>query len=402
MARVTKPLTDTEIRKARPKPKEYTLADGEGLLVRVSPTGKKIWFFNYVNPVTLKRNKLSLGAFPEVSLREAREKRAELRALVRNNVDPKLQRQRDREALKHDAELTLQSVFNEWFLRWAVGKDEATVQKARRQLELYALPQLGGIPVSKLTAPIVIECLRPLERQGKHETLSRVRSKLSELMTYAVNTGLANHNPLMNIRVAFARKAVLHQPTLSPAELPVLMDSIETASIRPVTRFLIHWSLHTLLRPTECAGTRWDEIDYELNVWTVPPHRMKGGRRQQTVPLTRQMIAILETVRRISWDSEFVFPSERSLKRPASSQTVNRALVRMGLKGKQTAHGFRSLGSTTLNEAGFESDLIEAALAHVDSNTIRRAYNRSDFLEQRREMMQWWSDRLENCQNKKK
>ena len=401
MARTTTPLTDTEIKRAKPKEKEYTLTDGRGLLLRVTPKGNKTWFFNYSHPYTNKRNKISFGVYPTVSLASARKEREAAKILLSQNIDPKLHRDNEKRASAAEHSITLMNVYEQWLNVWRQGKDETTVKKAIRHIELYALPKLGGYPLKEITAPLVIDMLRPLEKQNKSETLSRVRIKLNQIMNFAVNTGVVEHNPLTKISSAFSTSTVKHQPAVHPQELPELLQAIKLASLYTPTRYLILWSLHTLLRPAELAATRWDEIDFKERLWHIPAHRMKGKKRSHTVPLSNQALDILENMRQVSGHLDYVFPSQLSQGKHANSQTVNRALVRMGYKGRQTAHGFRSIGSTALNENQFSPDVIEAALAHIDKNAVRRAYNRSDYLQQRRVMMSWWSDYIEQAANGK-
>ena len=183
---------------------------------------------------------------------------------------------------------------------------------------------------------------------------------------------------------------------LKPAELPELMRAIANASIKRTTRCLIEWQLHTMTRPSEASGAMWEEIDLENKIWTIPAGRMKK-RRDQRIPLSEQMIELLEVIRPISGHREYVFPSDRDPKKPCNSQTVNMALKRMGFAGRLVSHGLRSLASTTLNEQGFDRDLIEAALAHVDDNQVRSAYNRTDYIERRRPMMYWWSEHIQEA-----
>ena len=401
MTRTTTPLTDTEIKRAKPKEKEYTLSDGRGLLLRVTPKGNKTWFFNYPHPYTNKRNKISFGVYPTISLANARAEREAAKILLSQNIDPKLHRDNEKRARAAEHSITLLNVYEQWLNVWRQDKDETTVKKAIRHMELYALPALGGYPLKEITAPLVIDTLRPLEKQNKLETLGRVRTKLNQVMNFAVNTGVVEHNPLNKISAAFSTSTVAHQPAMHPKELPELLQAIKLASLYTPTRYLILWSLHTLLRPAEIAGTRWDEIDFKERLWHIPAHRMKGKKRDHTVPLSNQALDILENMRQVSGHLEHVFPSQLGQGKHANSQTVNRALVRMGFKGRQTAHGFRSIGSTAMNEHQFSPDVIEAALAHIDKNAVRRAYNRSDYLQQRRVMMSWWSEYIEQAANGK-
>lgn len=213
-------------------------------------------------------------------------------------------------------------------------------------------------------------------------------------MTYAVNTGQLDANPLTGIHKAFESPKKAHMPTITPEQLPKLLQDLNTASIKLVTRCLLEWQLHTMVRPSEAAGAQWDEIDWEKKLWNIPAERMKK-KRPHSVPLTEQAMNLLETVKPISGDLVYIFPADRDRKKHTYPQTVNMALKRMGYGGTLVSHGLRALASTTLNEQEFSADIIEAALAHIDSNEVRAAYNRADYLKQRRVMMEWWSDHIE-------
>jgi integrase len=216
-------------------------------------------------------------------------------------------------------------------------------------------------------------------------------------MVYAVNTGLLTANPLAGISKAFQTPVKKHLSTLKPEELPELMATISIASIKITTRCVIEWQLHTMVRPSEAAGARWDEIDINSKLWNIPAERMKK-KKAHSVPLSPQSLAILDVMRPISGKySEFVFPSDRSLRKPTNAQTANTALKRMGFKDRLVAHGLRSLASTTLNEQGFDGDIIEAALAHVGDNQVRNAYNRADYIKRRTPLMKWWSEHIEKA-----
>jgi integrase len=206
---------------------------------------------------------------------------------------------------------------------------------------------------------------------------------------------LITTNSLTGIGKAFESPGKVHMPTLKPDQLSALMNKIAAASIKLTTRCLIEWQLHTMTRPSEAAGTRWDEIDLHNALWSIPPERMKK-RRSHTVPLTSQAIGLLEIMKPISGHREHVFPAERNPRTHIHQQTANMALKRMGYGGQLVAHGLRSLASTTLNEQGHDPEVIEAALAHTDKNEVRSAYNRAEYLERRKILMQWWSDRVEN------
>lgn len=214
-------------------------------------------------------------------------------------------------------------------------------------------------------------------------------------MTFAVNTGIIHHNPLAGIKAAFQTPKAVNMPTLKPEELPELMEKLSYASIKITTRCLIEWQLHTMVRPSEAAGTQWDEIDFENKLWHGPAERMKM-KKIHSVPLTPQTLEILERMKPLHSHREFVFPSDRYPNKPSNPQTANMALKRMGFAGRLVAHGMRALASTTLNEERFDGDIIESALAHQETNEVRRAYNRAEYLNRRRTLMNCWSKHIED------
>ncbi|ETK15233.1 site-specific recombinase, phage integrase family protein [Pseudomonas sp. FH4] len=243
---------------------------------------------------------------------------------------------------------------------------------------------------------MVIKILRPIEAKGSLETVKRLSQRLNEIMTYGVNSGLIFANPLSGIRAVFKKPKKENMAALPPEELPELMMEIANASIKRTTRCLIEWQLHTMTRPAEAATTRWADIDFDKRVWTIPPERMKK-RRPHTIPLTDQALSLLETLKQLSGNREYVFPSDRNPRTHANSQTANMALKRMGFQDRLVSHGLRSMASTILNEYGWDPELIEVALAHVDKDEVRSAYNRTDYIERRRPMMAWWSEHIQKA-----
>lgn len=398
MGKITTPLTDKQIRSLKPGPKDYVLSDGNGLQMRMRTNGSKLWNFNYIHPATGKRVNMGLGPYPDLSLAAARELAADARALVASKVDPKEHRERKKHSDSLASRNTLFNVASDWF---AVKKDSITQNYGEDiwgSFERHIFPKLGSQPIHELRAPLVIEALKPIEARGNLETVKRLTQRLNEVMTFAVNTGLIATNPLGGIKASFKRPKKENMPALSPHELPEFLRLLAMANIKRTTRCVIEWQLHTMTRPSEAAGTRWDEIDIDNRLWTIPASRMKK-RRDHRIPLSNQAIAILNVMHPISGHREHVFPSDKDPKTHCHSQTANMAIKRMGLEGRLVSHGLRSLASTTLNEKGFESDVIEAALAHSDENQVRSAYNRSDYLEKRTAMMNWWSKHISEAVN---
>jgi integrase len=396
MPKVVAPLTDTQVKNAKPRDKEYNLSHGKGLQLRIKPSGRKVWLFNYFRPYSKKRANLKIGEYPNTTLAQATSTRNKYLALVEQSIDPQEHEIEEGRKTLVQKEATLTNVSNDWLeiKRTTVSEDYA--EKVKRMLELHVFKSLGSYPLDKLTAPIVINSLKSLEAKGSLETLRRICQKLNEIMIWAVNTGVIHHNPLTGIKAAFKSPVVRNQLSIPPTELPAFMMALQRASIKFVTRCLIEWELHTLTRPSEAAHAKWSEIDLDNDLWSIPAERMKM-KRDHVIPISPQAKAILMEMQPISENYEFIFPSDRAIEKPMSEQTANMAIKRMGYKGKLVAHGLRSLGSTVLNDEGFDPDIVEAALAHVDKNQVRSAYNRADYLKRRKIMMCWWSEYIQQA-----
>ena len=398
MARITTPLTGTQIKTAKPQNKNYSLSDGNGLYLLIKSNGSKIWRFNYYRPINKIRSLISFGSYPEVSLQQARKQRDEARELIKQGIDPQ-EHKAEQEQLKQEAICnTFYSMAERWLkFKTEQGLEEQTLKKAWRSLENHVFPYIKDIPINQVTAVKAINALQPLNNNNKYETVKRVCRRINEIMYYAVNMGIIDNNPLAKITDVFNSPKVKNQPTISPTELPQFMQALSMANIELQTRCVIEWQLLTLTRPSEAVGARWDEINFNKKIWSIPAERMKMDR-PHNIPLSPQAMKILEIMKSINHKSEFVFPTARPpYNKPMSSQTANMAIKRMGYKDKLVAHGLRSLASTTLNEQGFNYDVIESALSHVDKNAVRRAYNRAEYEQQKRIMLDWWGDFVEQA-----
>nr|WP_232351409.1 MULTISPECIES: integrase domain-containing protein [unclassified Gilliamella] len=365
----------------------------------IKPIGTKIWRFNYYRPVSKKRALISFGSYPEISLADARIKRDNARALLAKGIDPQDYKQSEQRRLQEEQENTFEKVAREWFTLKSKSKlKEATLKDIWRSLELHIFPSVGNKMITEVKARDFISALEPVKAQGKLESVKRLCQRINEVMYYAMNIGLIEENPAAKISNDFANPTVKNMPALKPEELPELLKALETANIERQTRCLLFWQLLTITRPTEAAEVKWSEIDFDNKLWTIPADRMKMNRVHM-IPLCQQAIEILDTIKPTSGHREHVFPSMKSpYNKPMNSQTVNAVIKRVGFSGRLVAHGFRTIASTALNEEGFDSDAIEAALAHIDSNEVRRAYNRAIYLEQRVKMMQWWADFIVKAQ----
>ena len=396
MCAQTARLSDRHLKAVKPKDKDYVLTDGDGLQLRVRVNRSMQWNFNYRHPVTKNRINMALGSYPEGSLAQARRKAVEAREVLAQGIDPKAQRNDLAQAKLFETEHTFEKVATAWFELKKHSVTPAYAEDIWRSLTLHVFPSLKSTPISEVSAPMVIKILRPIEAKGSLETVKRLSQRLNEIMTYGVNSGLIHANPLSGIRSAFKKPKKKNMAALAPDELKELMVAIANASIKRTTRCLIEWQLHTMTRPAEAATTRWADIDIEKKIWTIPAERMKK-RRTHIVPLTEQALALLEAIKPYSSHREYIFPADRNPRTHCNSQTANMALKRMGFEGRLVSHGMRSMASTILNEHGWDPELIEVPLAHVDKDKVRSAYNRADYIERRRPMMAWWSEHIQEA-----
>ncbi|EHR5764713.1 MULTISPECIES: tyrosine-type recombinase/integrase [Vibrio harveyi group] len=396
---MAKRITDTTIKALVIKDKEYTFTVEEGLQLRIRPkrsdkgTGTKAWQFKYRHPVTRKITKMAMGTYPSLRLAAAKLEAAEYRKQIAEGIDPKRSKENKRieELRKHnDSFLEISTM---WFDRKRKSVSSFHAERIWRTLEKYVFDHLGTLPVSDITRRDAIEILRPLEKDGKLSTIKRICQSLNQIMEYAVASDVISANPLTKMINSFEKHKVEHMPTIRPELLGELMTRLsKNDSIQDKTKLLLLWQLHTISRPKEAARTRWKDIDFKKQCWTIPAEEMKR-KREHRIPLTKQAINILEKIKAHSTGKEFVFPSERNPDGHISVYTANAALKRsLGFKNELVAHGLRAIASTALHEQGFDTLHIEACLSHMDKNVTRASYNRSDFFEQRKEIMCWWSE----------
>ncbi|ASI24637.1 TPA: tyrosine-type recombinase/integrase [Aeromonas salmonicida] len=384
------PLTDITARQAKwsGKPNGDKLADEKGLFLLVNKSGK-YWKLKYRHGG--KEKKLALGVYPEVSLREARAKRDEARRVIAEGIDPGLVRKQSKVVSRLVSENSLEVLAREWhqsqFALWSPGHATRVIES----LEVDVFPDLGLVPITELTAPMILEALRKVEKRGATETAGRILQRVSAIMRYAIQTGRASYNPAQDLRGALKATKQEHRPALPRSELPEFFRRLEAEPLNPATRLALHLLMLTMTRPGEVRFARWDEFDMERAEWRIPAARMKM-RTEHLVPLSRQALAVLDELHQLTGHCELLFPSERKLTNPMSENTLSYAMGRMGYKGIATPHGFRALASTTLNEEGFDPDVIERQLAHAERNKVRAAYHRAEYLDDRRKLLQWLAD----------
>ncbi len=392
-------LTDIKIRQALPREKEYKIGDSGGLYLLVRPSGSKLWRMKYRTKG--REQKLSFGAWPAVSLRDARLRRDEARVEIGRGGSPvrRLRTERIEEEIR--AGHTFAEVAAEYIEKCAKeGYAETTLTKARWFLDILS-PGLGSTPVAEVTPHELLAALRRIERKGHRESARRARSFASRVFRYAVATLRAEHDPAQPLRGALIAPITKHYAAITdPARFGGLLRAIEGFEGSPVTLLALRIAPHVYVRPGELRHATWDEFDFGKAVWKIPEGRMKS-RRPHSVPLSRQVIELLDEMARLRGRKGYVFASLSSRGRSMSENTLNAALRRLGYSGDEmTAHGLRASASTLLNESGLWShDAIERALAHQDANAVRGIYHRGQHWNERVEMAQWWSDYLDKLRD---
>jgi len=388
------PLSDIEVRKAKSTEKRQRLFDGGGLYLEVTPAGGKLWRLKY--RFDGKEKLLSLGTYPEVGLKEARKRREDGRQQIAEGYDPGVQRKAVKQARKLAALNTVEATARAWLEHRGSAWVERTRTIALASLENDVFPVIGDRPINAIQPTDIRKLVQGIEARGAGETAGRVFQRLKAIFRYAITHDLIGTDPTYPLKPAeiFKPRKVQHRAALSERDMPIFLQRLAAYEGDPTTSAALTLLMLTALRPGELRGARWDEIDIDRALWRVPATRMKM-KTEHTVPLSKQALDVLETVRPISGRSALVLPSPFYPGKPLSDGTLNSALARMGYKGLATAHGFRTLFSTCANEAGWNSDHIEKQLAHEDRDDVRGAYNRAQWLDERTKMMQWWADRID-------
>jgi integrase len=395
-------LTAKKIENAKPGPKPQRLWDSCGLYIEVAPTGGKWWRWKY--RFGGKEKRLSFGTFPDVSLSEARGHRDVARKLLKAGTDPSADRQEEKKRERLAEANGFEAIAREWYEKRSGVWVPSHAADVLRRLESNLFRELGDKPIGSITAPQLLAAVRKIEARGAHDLAHRVLQVASQVFRYGVATGRCERDPVPDLRGALTPHKPRNQPAVKPEELPGLMRAIDGYhNIGDVqTKLALCLLALTFVRTNELIGAQWSEfsLDEDAPTWTVPAERMKM-KMAHIVPLSQQAVAALRELRAMARDSIFVFPG-RNRDRPISNNTLLFALYRLGYKGKMTGHGFRAVASSLLNEAGYRGDVIERQLAHKEPNESRGAYNRAEYLPERRKMMQRWANLLNNLKSEEK
>ena len=386
-------LSDTSVRMAKPRERPYKLSDGHGLYLEVAPNGSRYWRFKY--RFDGKEKRLALGVYPVVTLARARDDALEARRLLHDGVDPGERKKERARSAKIATVNSFETVARDWHAfmkpRWTRSHADNVIES----LEKDIFPLLGARPIAELKPPEILDAIRKIEQRDAVDIAQRVRQRCAAVFAFAIGAGLAESNPVAAMKGVFATHRKEPRKMLPADELPTFLRTLRTHRGDRMVELALRFVILTMVRTIELRGARWAEFNFERKVWLIPAERMKM-RAPHVVPLSRQAIAVLDELKTISGAHALVFPGQSERDKPISENTLLYALYRLGYHHRATTHGFRALASTILNETGlWRPDAIERQLAHKEQNAVRAAYHRSEYLDERTRMMQWWADFLD-------
>lgn len=392
-------LNDIKCRTAQSKDKPYKIFDGGGMYLEIMPNGSKYWRLKYRIKINgkLKEKRLAIGVYPDISLKEARERRAEARRLINEGRDPSLEKKKQKSLADQDRACTFEAIARSWYenrkSRWRPRYANEIITR----LEKDIFPKIGDYPVKEIEPPLLLTVIRSIEQRGAHELAKRQLQKCGEIFRYAIAEGKAVRDPSRDIGDALKPVKKTHFASLEIEELPSFLKALDqnNARLYENTRNALKLIMLTFVRTSELINARWEEIDIERKEWVIPAERMKMGKAH-IVPLSTQSITILNNQSKIAGNSELVFPSNVRPRQSISNNTILGAIKRLGYKGKMTGHGFRALAMSAIKqELGYRHEVVDRQLAHVPKNKIDKAYDRAQFLDERRKMMQEWADYID-------
>ena len=394
-------LNDRQIKNAKPAEKPFKLNDGKGLYLYINTSGGKLWRFDFSH--NGKRKTLSIGKYPTISLVEARQAAENARRLLVSGQDPSEAKQQEKRERQAAALNTFESIARRWHSDNLIRWKENHAARVLRYFETDVFPVIGEMPIQEIRVSDIKTVLDGVMTRGVNNTAEKIREWIGSIFDYAVMLEVVETNPAYSLRKYIPAKQTDHRPALPREELTEFFRRLILAEIEPQNRIALILNMLTFLRSTELRGGQWNEIDFDAAIWTVPAQRMKhektAPKPPHAVPLADWTLELLAELKELTGNTSFLFPSRTKTDGFISDATISRIIERMGYKGRVTPHGFRSLASSVLNEQGFNPDAIERQLAHIENNKIRAAYNRADYLNERKEFMQWYSDFLRERYN---
>lgn len=389
-------LNDRQIKNAKPAEKPFKLNDGKGLYLYINTSGGKLWRFDF--SYNGKRKTLSIGKYPTVSLVEARQAAENARRLLVSGQDPSEAKQQAKRERQTAALNTFESIARRWHSDNLIRWKENHAARVLRYFETDVFPVIGEMPIQEIRVSDIKTVLDGVMTRGVNNTAEKIREWTGSIFDYAVMLEVVETNPAYSLRKYIPAKQTDHRPALPREELTEFFRRLILAEIEPQNRIALILNMLIFLRSAELRGGQWNEIDFDAAIWTVPAQRMKhektAPKPPHAVPLADWTLELLAELKELTGNTSFLFPSRTKTDGFISDATISRIIERMGYKGRVTPHGFRSLASSVLNEQGFNPDAIERQLAHIENNKIRAAYNRADYLNERKEFMQWYSDFL--------
>jgi len=391
------PLTDTKCRTLKPTTKPFKASDGEGLYLYVTPAGSKLWRMNY--RFGGKAKTLSIGVYPQISLKEARQLKDEAKASLSEGKDPSTEKQRAKLLSTLPEDETFAAVAKEWLEQRRGTLSANYFKQLESTLQDDINPTIGKIQISQVTAPELLVALRKIEERGALDIARKARQCCGQIFRYAIAIGKAERDIAADLKGALKTRKVQNRAYLSESDLPKFLQRLSGYEGDRLTALALEFIVFTFVRTKELREAPWDEFDLENALWRIPPERMKMDR-QHVVPLSRQAVNTLQAVHQITGHRKFVFPNSRTPAKPMSENTMLYAMYRLGYHSRATVHGFRATASTILHEHGFNSEHIELQLAHVEGNKVKAAYNHAKYLKERTAMMQWWADHLDTLRSR--
>ncbi len=385
------PLNDRQIKNAKPADKAYKLNDGRGLYLYINTSGGKLWRLDFA--IHGKRKTLSIGKYPEISLVEAREAAENARRMIAQGQDPAAMKQQAKQERKAALLNNFENLARQWHAENLHRWKQNHADRIMRELEKDVFPHIGKMPIDEIKVPDVKAVIEKIHQRNAKETAEKVRQWIGAVFDYAAKIELTDRNPAARLRGHFERNDVRHMPSLPRERITEFYSRLITWNTNKETRIAIMLTMLTFLRNSELRGGKWAEIDFERRLWDVTPERMKG-KKPHSVPLSDWAIELLQELHTMTGHTPYLFPSRTNPDDCLSEATFPRLLNRMGYKGIATPHGFRSLASSFMNEKGYNADAIERQLSHIEKNKIRAAYNHADYMAERTEFMQWYSDLL--------